>query len=132
MVCDCLQPGPVSLLHIHGLEDRSVRFWGGAGLEAGNQRPSPSVPSVVQFWRTGGGCGRPAVTETGQVRRESAVGPGGIEVRLITLAGVGHVWPGSRPPSSAVSAMLGLDPPSDVIDATEELWSFFADHPRPW
>jgi len=68
----------------------------------------------------------------GQVRRESAVSPGGIEVCLITLAGVGHVWPGSRPPSSAVAAMLGLDPPSDVIDATEELWSFFADHPRPW
>jgi polyhydroxybutyrate depolymerase len=66
------------------------------------------------------------------VRRESAVGPGGIEVSLITLAGVGHVWPGSRPPSSTVSAMLGLDPPSDVIDATEELWSFFASHPRPW
>ena len=38
MVCDCLQPGPVSLLHIHGLEDRSVPFWGGAGLEAGNRR----------------------------------------------------------------------------------------------
>ena len=31
-----------------------------------------------------------------------------------------------------LSAMLGLDPPSNVIDATEELWSFFADHPRPW
>ena len=132
MVCDCLQPGPVSLLHIHGLEDRSVPFWGGAGLEAGNRRPPPSVPSVVQFWRTGGGCGRPTVTEAGQVRRESAVGAGGIEVCLITLAGVGHVWPGSRPPSSTVAAMLGLDPPSDVIDATEELWSFFADHPRPW
>ena len=132
MVCDCLQPGPVSLLHIHGLEDRSVPFWGGVGLEAGNRRPPPSVPSVVQFWRTGGGCGRPTVTEAGQVRRESAVGAGGIEVCLITLAGVGHVWPGSRPPSSTVAAMLGLDPPSDVIDATEELWSFFADHPRPW
>ena len=27
--------------------------------------------------------------------------------------------------------MLDLDPPSDVIDATEELWSFFAAHPGP-
>jgi polyhydroxybutyrate depolymerase len=132
MVCDCLQPGPVSLLHIHGLEDRSVPFRGGVALEAGRRRLPPSVPSVVQFWRVGGGCGPPTVTEAGQVRRESAVGPGGIEVCLISLAGVGHVWPGSRPPSPAVSAMLGLDPPSNVIDATEELWSFFADHPRPW
>jgi hypothetical protein len=31
-----------------------------------------------------------------------------------------------------VASMLSLDPPSDVIDATEELWSFFAAHPRPW
>jgi polyhydroxybutyrate depolymerase len=132
MACECLRPGPVSLLHIHGLEDRSVPFEGGVGLEAADRRPPPSVPSVIQFWRTGGGCGLATVTGDGQVRRESAVGPGGIEVTLITLAGVGHVWPGSRPPSPAVSSMLSLDAPSNVIDATEELWSFFAAHPRPW
>ena len=132
MVCDCPRPGPVSLLHIHGLEDRNVPFWGGVGPKAADRRQRPSVPSVIQFWRTGGGCGRPTVIEEGPVRRESALGPGGIEVCLITLAGVGHVWPGSRPPSSRVAAMLNLDPPSNVIDATEELWSFFAAHPRPW
>jgi polyhydroxybutyrate depolymerase len=132
MVCECPRPGPVSLLHIHGLEDRNVPFWGGVGPKAADRRQRPSVPSVIQFWRTGGGCGRPTVVEEGQVRRESALGPGGIEVCLITLAGVGHVWPGSRPPSSRVAAMLNLDPPSNVIDATEELWSFFAAHPRPW
>jgi polyhydroxybutyrate depolymerase len=132
MVCDCLQPGPVSLLHIHGLEDRNVPFWGGVGPKAADRRQRPSVPSVVQFWRTGAGCGRASVTEEGPVRRECAGGPGGIEVCLVALAGVGHVWPGSRPPSPRVSAMLGLDPPSNVIDATGELWSFFAAHPRPW
>jgi polyhydroxybutyrate depolymerase len=132
MVCECVRSGPVSLLHIHGLEDRSVPFWGGVGLETAGRRPSPSVPSVIQFWRTGGGCGRTTVTEEGQVRRESAVGAGGIEVCLITLAGVGHVWPGSRPPSPKVSSMFNLDPPSTLIDATGELWSFFAAHPRPW
>src|SRR5438552_2543522 len=41
MVCDCLQPRSVSLLHIHGLEDRSVPFWGGVGLEASSRRPPP-------------------------------------------------------------------------------------------
>jgi len=132
MVCDCPRPGPVSLLHIHGLEDRNVPFWGGVGPKAVDRRQRPSVPSVIQFWRTGGGCGRPTVVEEGQVRRESALGPGGIEVCLITLAGVGHVWPGSRPPSSRVAAMLNLDPPSNVIDATEELWSFFTAHSRAW
>jgi polyhydroxybutyrate depolymerase len=131
MVCECPRPGPVSLLHIHGLEDRNVPFWGGAGPKAADRRQRPSVPSVIQFWRAGGGCGRPTVVDEGQVRRESALGQGGIEVCLITLAGVGHVWPGSRPPSSRVAAMLNLDPPSNVIDATGELWSFFAAHPRP-
>lgn len=132
MVCECPRPGPVSVLHIHGLEDRNVPYWGGVGPKAADRRQRPSVPSVIQFWRTGGGCGRPTVVEEGQIRRESALGTGGIEVCLVTLAGVGHVWPGSRPPSSRVAAMLNLDAPSNVIDATEELWSFFAAHPRPW
>ncbi|HEY2667883.1 MAG TPA: PHB depolymerase family esterase [Actinomycetota bacterium] len=132
MVCECPEPRPVSVLHIHGLEDRNVPFWGGVGPKAADRRQRPSVPSVIQFWRTGGGCGRPAVDDDGQVRRELAAGPGGIEVALVTLAGVGHVWPGSRPPSPRVSAMLDLDPPSNVIDATGELWSFFAAHPGLW
>jgi polyhydroxybutyrate depolymerase len=131
MVCECPRPAPISLLHIHGLEDRNVPFLGGVGARAGDPQPRPSVPSVIDFWRRGARCGPPSVTEEGPVRRESAFGPGGIEVALVTLAGTGHVWPGSRPPSPRVSAMLNLDPPSRVIDATRELWAFFEAHPRP-
>jgi polyhydroxybutyrate depolymerase len=131
MVCECAQPQPISLLHIHGLEDRNAPYWGGVGPKAFDQRPRPAVPDVIDLWRQAAGCGPPAVTEEGQVRRERSLSPDGIEVGLITLARVGHVWPGSQPPSPRVSAMLNLDPPSDVIEATAEMWSFFAAHPRP-
>ncbi len=130
MVCECPRPAPVSILHIHGLEDRNIPFAGGVGPRALERRPRPSVPSVIEYWRRGAGCGPARVSESHPVRTETAVGPGGIEVALITLAGVGHVWPGSQPPPPSVSAMLGLDAPSDALDTTGALWSFFAAHGR--
>lgn len=140
MAGECPRPAPVSILHIHGLEDRNVPFAGGpgstgstgsrGGRRVGSQ-PRPSVPSVIDYWRRGAGCGAPVVAEAGPIRTETATAPSGVEVCLIALAGVGHVWPGSHPPPPQVSAMLGLDPPSDVLDATGLLWGFFAAHPRP-
>lgn len=129
MVCECPRPAPVSILHIHGLEDRNIPFAGGVGAKARDARPRPSVPSVMDYWRRGAGCGPPSVSGTPPVRVESAVSPAGVEVTLISLEGVGHVWPGSRPPPPGVVAMLDLDPPSRAIDATAALWSFFARHP---
>lgn len=129
MVSECPRPAPLSILHIHGLQDRFVPFAGGVGPKARDARPRPSVASVMDYWRRGAGCGPPTVSGMPPVRWESAVSPAGVEVALISLEGVGHVWPGSRPPSPGVMAMLDLDPPSQVIDATAELWSFFARHP---
>lgn len=130
MVCECPAPEPVSILHIHGLEDRNAPYAGGVGPKAFDRRPRPAVPAVIDLWRRAAGCGPPVATQDGPVRRETAVSPAGIEVALITISGMGHVWPGSRPPSQRVTEMLNLDPPSNVIDASAELWSFFATHPR--
>ena len=75
MVCECPRPEPVSVLHIHGLEDRNAPYWGAGGPKAFDRRPRPAVPSVIDLWRQAAACGPAAVTELGQVRRETAVSP---------------------------------------------------------
>jgi polyhydroxybutyrate depolymerase len=56
--------------------------------------------------------------------------PAGRTVELITIAGAGHQWPGSVPDPLA-QRLLGLDPPSTALNATQVIWRFFAAHPRP-
>lgn len=40
------------------------------------------------------------------------------------ISGTGHAWPGGERGSR-----LG-DDPGTAFDATEEMWAFFADHPK--
>lgn len=49
-------------------------------------------------------------------------------VVLVTVSGAGHQWPGSDP--SPALEMIRADPPSDELDATAEIWAFFAAHRR--
>lgn len=129
MLCKCPDPVPVSVLHIHGLEDRNVPFGGGIGPAAVEPQPRPPVRSVIDLWRRVGGCGPPRVNETPPVRTEVWSGAG-VEVALITVAGAGHQWPGGRPPGPRVARVFRLDQPSQALDATAALWGFFAGHPR--
>jgi polyhydroxybutyrate depolymerase len=131
MVCDCPAPAPTSVLHIHGLEDGNIPFAGGLATRGVERQSRPSVPDVIAVWRRAGGCGPSQVTEAPPVRTEVWAGPAGIDVALLTVAGAGHQWPGSRPPDARVSRMLNLDPTSTALDATAVLWSFFAAHRRP-
>lgn len=126
----CPQPPPTSILHVHGLEDHNVPFAGGIGRRAREPQARPSVPSIISRWREAAGCGPVTMTERYPVRTETAVGSGGVEVALITVAGAGHQWPGGRPAPPRVVRMLRLDQPSPALDATAVLWSFFAAHPR--
>lgn len=56
--------------------------------------------------------------------------PNGRAVELITIDGAGHQWPGSAP-KPVLERLLDLDPPSTALNATDTIWRFFADHPRP-
>jgi polyhydroxybutyrate depolymerase len=55
--------------------------------------------------------------------------PAGRTVELITIKGAGHQWPGSVP-NPVWQRILGLDPPSTALDATQVIWQFFAAHSR--
>jgi polyhydroxybutyrate depolymerase len=50
-------------------------------------------------------------------------------VELITIAGAGHQWPGGKGPG-IIGRVIGLDPPSNALNATATIWAFFAAHPK--
>ncbi len=128
---DCPTPAPISVLHIHGEADGNVPFDGSAttkGTAAGTVRMS--VPTALERFRAAAKCAAPTTSNAGPVTRQSSACPGGIDVNLITIAGAGHQWPGSPVQPTAAALAIGVDPPSQALDATAQLWDFFAAHRR--
>ena len=118
---------PVSIIHVHGTEDRLVPYHGGK-----NQRGPGGFMAVadsVGFWVAQNGCDPTPTTEVvGAARRDSySGGRDGTEVTLWTVEGGGHEWPKPRP--SVRPATMTVAKAAD-ISATEQIWSFFAAHPR--
>jgi polyhydroxybutyrate depolymerase len=124
----CPAPHPLSVIHIHGTADKSIPYQGGEGGGVAHI-DGPSVPSLNARWRSIDHCAAPAVKTAGAVTMSTASCPAGHAVELITIAGAGHQWPGaaSRP---LLQRILGTDPPSTALNATQVIWQFFAAHPR--
>ncbi|MDF2269693.1 PHB depolymerase family esterase [Streptomyces coacervatus] len=123
----CSAPAPISVLHIHGTADHNIPYQGGRG-EGPAHIDGPAVPAVLAGWRTVDHCTPPTSGTSGTVTRLTAACPYGRAVELITVSGAGHQWPGSAP-RTAVERLLGLDAPSNALNATDTFWSFFAAHP---
>ena len=138
---DCHPSRPVPVLAIHGTDDPFVSFDGGrgpalAGLEwnpdsqaAFDALPFESVLDSAAGWAGLDGCeptpSKDAVSSV--VERFHYEGcKGGADVVVYVVDGGGHTWPGSAF-SHASESILG--PTTDDIDASEVIWSFFADHP---
>lgn len=131
---------PISILHIHSVDDPLTRYTGGLGppFSPGETRAMHSpVADTLASWRGFMGCPpRPATTaqrngRTGTASaRHSAVrlvwSPcrRGSEIVHWRLTGAGHVWPGAK--RVYVQGLLGA--PADVIDANLEIWQFFRRH----
>ena len=130
--CENPQPRPTGVLHIHGLDDQNVPYAGGVGTKGVAKDSRPSVPSVIERWRAIDGCtGAPSTATSGAVTTvTSASCAAGTLVELVTVAGAGHQWPGSAPPSAAARRALDLDEPSTALDATAVLWDFFSRQPQ--
>jgi len=119
----CRPSRPVPVLVIHGSDDRNLPVDGGVGAKAFAVHEVRSLASAIDFWRRHDGCGENARSQVhGAVRRTSYSScSGGSEVELVTIEGGGHSWPGGD------RIARFLDPPS-TIDATGEIWRFFARH----
>ncbi|MEO3819771.1 PHB depolymerase family esterase [Plantactinospora sp. B24E8] len=131
----CPTPAPISLLHIHGTADGVIPYDGRPGvLDNRGAGPLPvringgPVSDQIDRWRELARCPTPEVRTTGVVTSSLARCPDGRDVDLITVAGAGHQWPGATQPIA--ERLLGLDPPSTALTATESIWTFFDAHPR--
>jgi polyhydroxybutyrate depolymerase len=120
----CRPSRPVPVLVIHGSADRNLPIEGGPGAKAIAVHEVRSLASAVDFWRRHDGCSENTQSEVdGAVRRTRYPScSGGSEVELVTIEGGGHSWPGGD------RLARFLDPPSPSLDATAEVWRFFARH----
>ena len=121
---ECRPSRPVAVLVIHGTADRNLPFDGGPGARALAVHDVRSVAAAIDFWRRNNRCAdAPATEHSGVVARTRYSGcSDGSEVELIAIDGGGHSWPGGE------RMARFLDPPSTAIDASAEIWRFFARH----
>lgn len=120
-ISNCTPSRPVAVMHIHGDADTLIPYNGG-GVN-GNE----SVAATIERWATNNGCtGAPAMTyqqgDATCTTRSSCTG--NADVVECRIAGGGHQWPGGV----SIGSFLGKL--SNDLDATNEMWAFFAAHPR--
>ena len=84
----------------------------------------------MDIWRQADRCAPAADTTSGVLTTSTASCADGRAVVLITVTGAGHQWPGGTG-RNVVQRALGLEAPSDALDATDTIWNFFAAHPAP-
>ena len=129
MLVPCASPTPTSVIAIHGTADHNIPYNGGVGSGTAKV-DGPAVPDVIARWQAIDDCSAPSTTTAGVVITSLAQCPDSRSVELITIDGAGHQWPGGKPSSPAIAALLGLDQPSTALEATEVIWTFFAAHSK--
>jgi polyhydroxybutyrate depolymerase len=110
----CQPQQPVSLLHVHGLEDTVVPYAGGGDIIPGG---FPSIEQGINTWMQLDGCTGAAQVETQQSNITHTVYAScraGTAVELYTVGGADHEW-------ASIQRRL---PISKVI------WDFFAAHSK--
>jgi polyhydroxybutyrate depolymerase len=135
---DCKPKRPVPYMHIHGTSDEIVPYEGGkpaplgflTGVLLGGVIDNVagvfrSVDSTMAFWRGTNKCtGEPAKTfeKDDTLCQEWSQCDGGAAVKLCTVKGMGHQWPGGfqNPLGGAYSG---------TMNATDAIIEFFEKHP---
>lgn len=125
----CQPTQPVAMIAFNGMQDEHVLFQGGPPKKSLDPHPrvDKSVADTISFWVKNNGCGStPLHTEKGNILRDEYSGcAGDASVVLYTIKDGGHAWPGGRRGS-----IFG-DAPTQEISATDLMWAFFKQHPRP-
>ncbi len=123
----CKPVDPVAVMIFHGTADEHVPYDGGTGSKAFEHRVDQPVSHAVDVWRAANGCTKPSPPRrTGNISRQTWSGcRDGADVTLVTIHGGGHAWPGGMTPPRRGAAV-----PTKEISASEEIWKFFATHPK--
>ncbi len=114
----CRPTRPVPVVAFHGTADKVIPYEGQGQLLL-------PAREWAAAWANRNGCNpTPTVTfQYGEVTGETwGTCQDGAEVRLYTIEGKGHSWPGSDMPPQITTK---------DIDATDVIWEFFASHAMP-
>ncbi len=124
----CNPVRPVSLVVFHGTADEHVLYEGGEPRRRVDRNPrvDRSVAEAIRFWVERNQCASSARRERqGSVIIEDYAGcRDGTGVRLYTLEGQGHAWPGGE------TWARWADKPITAVKATDAMWEFFSSHPK--
>jgi polyhydroxybutyrate depolymerase len=115
-----------SLLLIWGTADPLNPIAGGEVKRAGKIYMRPSAAQSLRAWGAALGCSEresQATLAPGIEEHRLEGCPAGREAKLVTISGLGHQWPGGE-----IYARMIAGPGSNVLDATNLIWSFFATH----
>jgi polyhydroxybutyrate depolymerase len=120
---------PLPMLYIIGRDDPLELPRGGVLMIRGEQVEQPPIEQNLLQWRQLDGCPiQPSgdARDAGVERVSFSDCNRGVEVVEYFIDDMGHVWPGgiNRMPVRLVGK------PSDKLNATDVIWSFFKTHPK--
>ncbi|MEO8383261.1 MAG: PHB depolymerase family esterase [Acidobacteriota bacterium] len=121
----CADDHAVPMIDFHGTADPMAPYDGGSSWVA--PVPLPSVPKWAANWARRNRCAPHPIDSqvNGEVTgREYTHCAEDASVVLYTIRGGGHTWPGGQPLPEWFAGRT-----STGINATREMWSFFAAHP---
>ncbi len=116
----CNPSKPISILHIHALDDDRVLFNGGSGVKSQTHADFVSVPNTISKWVKLNAC-NPMPQRVLEVKGAYCDVYSGCnnqtQVKLCVTDTGGHAWPGG----SKVRGGAG----SAAINANDIIWSFY-------
>jgi polyhydroxybutyrate depolymerase len=132
----CSTPQKLSVLSINGTADTQIPIDGGRSTGPYVRDILPSIPSVLDKWRTLDGCSPSTSTVKAPVTMTFNACPDGRAIEWIVIDGAGHQWPGADQPSAEALARIraagsNLALPSSAINATDTIWQFFSNKATP-
>ena len=135
---------PVSVMHIHSVDDPRALYDGGLGPPfpgTNNRETHQPVQQALDAWIRLAGCrSTPVIAQERRGRAGAAdaahtatrlVWPdckGGVEIVHWKMTGAGHGWPGTAR-RGLLEGIVG--PATTVVNAAEEIWKFVSPHRLP-
>ena len=123
----CNPSQPISVIEFHGTGDEHIPYDGGFGPKSLVDVDFASVKDSVSFWVSFDKCSSQSQADSnGDIQHEVWTWcAASTSVELYTVIGGGHAWPGG------VAGRTDADQPTQTISASQLIWKFFAEHPKP-
>lgn len=118
----CTPSKPVSILHIHALDDDHVLFNGGSGVNSQTHADFVSVPNTIKKWVNLNACNatpQRVFEVKGAYCDVYTHCNNNTQVKLCVTETGGHSWPGGK------SVRAKKPASSQAINATDLIWEFY-------